>query len=202
MPRQLPVFQSDNSGKTVRQGSRSKERAVLSWNKTTIAVRSGSTSTASTVLPLTSGNRRNCLDRRLRERLRLLAAIFAFLRKVILWLGPRSVLVAPGASRRLVFAFPFTGCLLLQFTVSGLSAVLNLRQQGPNPLNVFLRPAVQTGATDCHYLRCWHFLCCDVTAKGLGIQSKFGRSLSGGKHTAIVWQIAMLESRLITPLRH
>lgn len=58
---QLPDFLRDNSGKTECELSRSNDSAVLSSNKRMIAAASGSISTTSRVLPLTSGNRRNLL---------------------------------------------------------------------------------------------------------------------------------------------
>lgn len=91
----------------------------------------------------------------------------------------------PGAARWLRFALPFW--LRLTFLlIPGLPAVLDLRQQDPDFLNVFLSPAVQAGATYFHNLRRGYFPCRDVAAKSLGSQSKLYSSLSRGKHYAPV----------------
>src|SRR6185437_9502921 len=89
MLRQLPVFMLPSSGNTTSRGSRSKESTVLSSNIIVITVRSGSTSTASRVLPLTSGKRRS-LERRLVERVVLRSAIFRLSSEGDLWLGLRT----------------------------------------------------------------------------------------------------------------
>ena len=82
--RQLPVLRLPNSGNRISTGSRSKLSAVLSSNRMVIAVTSGSTSTASRVLPLTSGKRIS-FEWRLVVRLR--SAIFSPFYEGDLWLG-------------------------------------------------------------------------------------------------------------------
>lgn len=93
---------------------------------------------------------------------------------------------ALGASRLLTFG-PFgLWRLLLQLAVPGLPAVGDLRQQGPDSFDVFLCPAVQTGAADRHNFWSRYFFLGDVSAKTLGGQSEFCGSLSSGEHCASV----------------
>ena len=90
IPRQFPVFQSESSGKTTSRASRSKLSAVLSSNRMVMTSTSGSTSTLSTVLPLTWGNWRNRLVRLLRGCVPLEVAIGRLSNEGDLWSGARS----------------------------------------------------------------------------------------------------------------
>jgi hypothetical protein len=106
IPRQFPVFQSESSGKTASRRSKSKLSAVLSSNRMVMASASGSTSTLSTVLPLTWGNRRS-LVRFLRGCVPLEVAIGRLSREGDLRLGARSC--ANTASPVCVYVSDFAG---------------------------------------------------------------------------------------------
>lgn len=122
------------------------------------------------ILPLACGKRSNFLsqwpgmlrlglvlaDCLLRtESLVLLTAMFCLSSTGEVWLGLRSVVTHRALPAWLSFRLAGSLALLL---VPGLPAIGDIRQQGPDFLNVLLRPRPHVPVANSLSLWCWHFL--------------------------------------------